>query len=57
LIPQMLLKSNFGPSIFFSLKLVPKHLIRSTYHPWQLFWPVFYVFVPRWKVFSKILSR
>jgi hypothetical protein len=33
LVPQVLSKSNFGPSKFFSLKLAPKHLIRSTYHP------------------------
>jgi hypothetical protein len=33
LVPQVLPKSNFGPSTFFSLKLAPKHLIRSTYHP------------------------
>jgi hypothetical protein len=58
LVPQVLPKSNFGPSTFFSLKLALKHLIRSTYHPWQRFWPVFfYIFVPRWKVFGKILSR
>jgi hypothetical protein len=37
LVPQVLPKSNFGPSTFFSLKLAPKHLIRSTYHPWQRF--------------------
>jgi uncharacterized membrane protein YjjB (DUF3815 family) len=33
LVPQVLPKSNFGPSTFFSLKLASKHLIRSTYHP------------------------
>jgi hypothetical protein len=33
LVPQVLPKSNFGLSTFFSLKLAPKHLIRSTYHP------------------------
>jgi hypothetical protein len=37
LVPQVLPKSNFGPSTFFSLKLAPKHLIRSTYHPRQRF--------------------
>jgi hypothetical protein len=33
LVPQVLPKSNFDPLTFFSLKLAPKHLIRSTYHP------------------------
>jgi hypothetical protein len=33
LVPQVLQKFNFSPSTIFSLKLVPKHLIRSTYHP------------------------
>jgi hypothetical protein len=37
LVPQVLQKSNFNPSIIFSLKLVPKHLIRSTYCPWHQF--------------------
>jgi hypothetical protein len=45
LVPQVFSKSKFGLSTFFSLKLPLKHLIRSTYHPWQQFWPVFFTFL------------
>jgi hypothetical protein len=37
LVPQVFQKSNFSPSIVFSLKLAPKHLIRSTYCPLHRF--------------------
>jgi hypothetical protein len=37
LVPQVLQKFNFSPSTIFSLKLVLKHLIRSTYLPWHRF--------------------
>jgi hypothetical protein len=50
LVSQVLSKSNFGPSIFFSLKLGPKQFIRSTYHLDNDFDHFFYVFMPRWKV-------
>jgi hypothetical protein len=45
LVPQVLQKSNFSPSTVFSLKLVPKHLIRSTYRPWHRFLTGFFTFL------------
>jgi hypothetical protein len=45
LVPQVLQKSNFSPLTIFSLKLVPKHLIRSIYRPWHRFLTNFFTFL------------